>query len=740
MFVDFLTQARRKVVRDGGISFGEMQELGIPDAFISRLSNRLARDTAFVKACSFTPQGRRLNNFGLGSDPEFAFYDSYSRRKVNAASLGMKPALAAGCDQNQRLAELRCWPSTSAVEHVAGILASLRWMYRIYPSTRDYCWVAGAWCDNDGIGGHVHFGRKRPNRELEVAGLDGLATAFRQLEFFSNEDWDRRSAGDPIGQRYGRLGDIRPQLHGYEYRTLPSWLCSPQKAFTVVTASKLVVLDPDLTRGWIEAAPETAATRLKGLAAYFSGRDDDAWMLKHLLARVPLSYITQRAVDFKLNWGFQGNPAVTTSSSSILAACVEPTASEIKEIQDFLYSDTALGFVESAPTFKNTIPDNYYWPYKNVLSGINRSGFGDLMHDLKRKGHYKMCGIAGIRTYGNEPITQEEIKVLLCSLEERGNHATGIALMTRGHIHLCKDAKPAWAFVGDTTTQDFLDTFLTEETTMALLHTRFATTGNPKHNPNNHPIYNGHSAIVHNGSISNQLLIFSSDKLERSCETDSDILRAILDRDGLNETALKNMNRLSGSAAVAAFSEDDPDKLLLARSGSPLAYATTKDKLWWASTTKAIQQAVRPWTNHHGMPGRTPRADVSYFTMPDHTAYILSTDDKPLRREFKVCGYYTKPDYSRLTENYGTKMANFTAESRYTRRQAALPAPIVVETKPAVAPESVAFKIAPCPNLECGALMKILSREKFSDFHCPDCKTGLAPLDKLASSQLTWEN
>lgn len=337
---------------------------------------------------------------------------------------------------------------------------------------------------------------------------------------------------------------------------------------------------------------------------------------------------------------------------------------------------------------------------------------------------------------GDTPITPEEIKILLCALERRGNHATGIALMTNNEIHVCKDAKPAWAFVGDKSTDEFLDAFLTQDTTMALLHTRLATVGNPRINANNHPMYLGRSAVVHNGGVPNQSMIFNTENLgDRSCETDSDVFRAILDKQGLNETAIQTMNRLSGSAAIAAFTADDPNSLLLARSGSPLVYATSEDKLWWASETQAIQKAVRPWTNHHGLPARSHRSDVSYFTMPDHTAYIIRPGERPIRREFKVCAHYNKPDYSHIRTNYGTKMAGFRASERFERKEVkALPLATVVESP------RVAMKYSQCPSSSCKAALGVPGNRKFADFTCPKCFITLSALDKLLDSDLRWEN
>lgn len=356
----------------------------------TRWMDRIRKNVGECVKPTIAPIGRRMNNFCLGSDPEFVFVLPGSSHKTNAVDLGLRPALAAGSDQNRRLAELRGWPTKSVVEHLAGILTSLRWMYRIYPDVRSYYWRSGAYYDSDGIGGHVHFGRKRPNRTNEIEGLDGVARVFRNLLMFPNKEWDRRQQGDAHRQIYGGYGDIRQQLHGYEYRTLPSWLCNPTKAFLVLTATKLAILDPSLTANWFKQRTwgvSESLTALKHLANYYAGRDDDAQILKYILNRpVPAKKIfgfSELTNDFKPAWGFSSIITPPTKlPSRILAACVEPLPSETEEIITHLVDSTDLLYKENPPTFKNVLPTDYFWFYDSAINNIGWSGVGDLCHNL----------------------------------------------------------------------------------------------------------------------------------------------------------------------------------------------------------------------------------------------------------------------------------------------------------------------------------------------------------------------
>jgi len=327
-------------------------------------------------------QGRRLNNFLIGSDPEFMFANPSGSTVIHAVNVGLKVGIAAGMDQNERLVELRPWPSTSVVEHLASILSTLRWLYRVYSTSRNLTWRAGAFFAGDGIGGHIHFGRKRPTRDKETQGLDGLALILAKSGLFPLGEWQRRMHGDERHQFYGQFGDTRPQLHGYEYRTLPSWLDSPLNAFVTLTASKLVVLDPEVTIPWAVKAVEEGFenNRLLALAKLYMNRDDDARLLYHiLLQQRNFQYI---GGDFKARWGLNADILVTVPVEDyILPASIKAQPEEVKEIQNFLQNGVLLGFRESPSNFTHHVPEHYEWlPNRITLS--RRAGFGDLIHNM----------------------------------------------------------------------------------------------------------------------------------------------------------------------------------------------------------------------------------------------------------------------------------------------------------------------------------------------------------------------
>jgi asparagine synthetase B (glutamine-hydrolysing) len=274
-----------------------------------------------------------------------------------------------------------------------------------------------------------------------------------------------------------------------------------------------------------------------------------------------------------------------------------------------------------------------------------------------------MCGIGGVRRFGPEPITADQIKTLLIANERRGNDASGVALQDLdGHIHVMKKNVPAWNFVTSTEYEGFIDANLKEDTVIALIHTRAATKGNPSDPRNNHPLWNGKSAVVHNGVLHNDDSLFSRLKLERVGDVDSDVLRAIIDKVGLVPNVIKELNEISGSCAIAAIDSRFPGKLLLGRSGSPLVFASTPDQLVFASEKTAIHHAMRPMEIRHGFPMCPNRTDLAWMTVADDSMYLLGDwhleevgegnslyryqSSIEARGKFKTVYNYTAPRYN----------------------------------------------------------------------------------------------
>jgi asparagine synthetase B (glutamine-hydrolysing) len=284
-----------------------------------------------------------------------------------------------------------------------------------------------------------------------------------------------------------------------------------------------------------------------------------------------------------------------------------------------------------------------------------------------------MCGIAGILRLTDKPINQEQIKSLLLGIEERGGDATGIAMMTDGKLTVHKNDAIAWQYLSQKGFKDYIEENLKPTTQSVILHTRAWTTGSPHINANNHPLHSGKSAIVHNGMISNHTFLFNDMKLKRGAETDSDIIRAIVDKEGLNKKTIRSLNRLSGSCASAILHPDHPKKVMLLRSGSPLVLAHDGDHIMWASTKKALHLAARQWKRRNGIWFQANRAELMFNPMAEESAWILDADEMiahaedadwagPWHDRFASCSHYTAPNY-RTHDRYAEKQARKAAEA-----------------------------------------------------------------------------
>jgi predicted glutamine amidotransferase len=284
-----------------------------------------------------------------------------------------------------------------------------------------------------------------------------------------------------------------------------------------------------------------------------------------------------------------------------------------------------------------------------------------------------MCGIAGILRVGKEPIAAEQLKSLLLGIQHRGTDATGIAIQNGKDVHVYKTDEIAWKFIEAKQTAAFLEEHLLPETDVVLLHTRAATQGDPAEFKNNHPMWAGKSAVIHNGMIQNDDELFK-EMGGRKAETDSDVIRAIVDKYGMTKKGIKQLQRLRGSCAAAIVSTEFPGKLMLLRAGSPLVLGKTDEQLIWCSIKEPIHRAARIWRKQWGIWFQANRPILEWNPMVHSSAYIIDYEKlrkdpntEPWHDEFDVCNYYNRPTYGGY-ETYASKR-----ESRGFRGQPSKP-------------------------------------------------------------------
>jgi hypothetical protein len=246
--------------------------------------------------CLPIPKDRFLNHFSIGADPEFIFMTGGVRE--DARRLGLKAGLAFGADNNGRLVELRPEPSRSALSVLTSMWLTMHWLAAYVPQTPNYIWRAGAYAETDGLGGHLHLGRKQDRlRERESRALDRITHLLYTAGCY-NRDEGRLRVRQAVGGHYGHQGDIRPQPHGWEYRTFPSWLDTPWLAYLSMVLGKLAVaseLAPQLVQEDGTLTAEQARAQIRLLLAYFKALDDDA--------RLALAILAQRGLPMHVNGG-----------------------------------------------------------------------------------------------------------------------------------------------------------------------------------------------------------------------------------------------------------------------------------------------------------------------------------------------------------------------------------------------------------------------------------------------------
>lgn len=339
-----------------------------------RITERWARKLHAVGEPTWTPQRRLANRFKLGADPEFVISDGRQRLDA-AAGFGMVPGAFIGADQNGRLAEVRPCPSRSALEVVASIWLELEMGTRLYDLGR-YQLLAGAFIYNDGIGGHIHVGRKRPWRASEVNALDALYFVMLDLGMFPADQQAQRQGGDQHRQQYGLPSDFRPQAHGYEYRTLPSFLDSPTLAFLSLTLAKCAILGRSMVAMW-HALETRPVDLLLNLLAFYAPVDDDARLAYYILRQkgVP-KYI---GGDFKARWGLhRRSTEVPANRPALLPGNLKPGRPWIERMFEHLRAGTALTLRGlGIPEVRTTLPTG-----SQVITNGGGQGIGDVITGL----------------------------------------------------------------------------------------------------------------------------------------------------------------------------------------------------------------------------------------------------------------------------------------------------------------------------------------------------------------------
>ena len=201
-----------------------------------------------------------------------------------------------------------------------------------------------------------------------------------------------------------------------------------------------------------------------------------------------------------------------------------------------------------------------------------------------------MCGIVGAVAQRNiTPILLEGLK----RLEYRGYDSAGVAVFTNagklermrrpGKVSELEQALAGEPLVGR----------------LGIAHTRWATHGAPCER-NAHPHFSGDLAVVHNGIIENHEVLREQLKglgYAFTSDTDTEVIAHLLNHKlktlGDLTVALKaTVKELHGAYGLAVVSASQPDRVVAARSGSPLVIGLGLGENFLASDQLALRQVT----------------------------------------------------------------------------------------------------------------------------------------------------
>ncbi|MFZ7165258.1 glutamine--fructose-6-phosphate transaminase (isomerizing) [Avibacterium avium] len=223
-----------------------------------------------------------------------------------------------------------------------------------------------------------------------------------------------------------------------------------------------------------------------------------------------------------------------------------------------------------------------------------------------------MCGIVGA-------VAQRDVAEILVDglhrLEYRGYDSAGIAVLDANHhmqivrrvgkVKALDEALEAHPILGGT----------------GIAHTRWATHGEPSE-ANAHPHRSGKIAVVHNGIIENYEELreeLQKRGYEFLSQTDTEVIAHLVEWEyrtasSLLEAVQKTVAQLRGAYGTVVMHQDEPDHLVVARSGSPLVIGLGVGENFLASDPLALLSVTRRFIYlEEGDVAEISRRDVQIF-------------------------------------------------------------------------------------------------------------------------------
>ncbi|HKJ67352.1 MAG TPA: glutamine--fructose-6-phosphate transaminase (isomerizing), partial [bacterium] len=201
-----------------------------------------------------------------------------------------------------------------------------------------------------------------------------------------------------------------------------------------------------------------------------------------------------------------------------------------------------------------------------------------------------MCGIVGYIGYRQAvPILLEGLH----RLEYRGYDSAGIAYFEDANLH-------AWKRQGKIQSLEELIRSKNISTTVGIGHTRWATHGAPSEaNAHPHVDCGRNIAVVHNGIIENYSVLkqeLQEQGHQFRSQTDTEVLAHLIEANRhstLEESVAAALQYVVGAYGVAVIARDDPEKIVIARAGSPIVIGIGDGEYFIGSDTAAIVKYTR---------------------------------------------------------------------------------------------------------------------------------------------------
>jgi len=203
-----------------------------------------------------------------------------------------------------------------------------------------------------------------------------------------------------------------------------------------------------------------------------------------------------------------------------------------------------------------------------------------------------MCGIIGITS--NKPVSASIINSLK-KLEYRGYDSAGIATLSNGFINEVKTEGRVDKLEKNVSLKNL-------EGVVGIGHVRWATHGVPN-TVNAHPHSSENVSVVHNGIIENSTLLkkyLLNKGYKFKSQTDTEVIVHLISENlkelNLVDAITKTLKQLIGSFALGIIFKDEPDLIVGARRGSPLAVGYGPNENYLGSDSYALKSMTNKIT------------------------------------------------------------------------------------------------------------------------------------------------